>query len=193
MAKATVDPKLVERAQKGDRAAFSRLFNQYVRLIFSIIRHMVRNDDIAEDLTQDTFVKAWDGLPGLEEPKAFGGWLRTIATNVTRDYIRGKKDTEPLEDNTDDDPPKQWAHSGPGPDAVVESEETQDSVRDAILRLSEHQRIVVTMHHLEGKPVADIADELDVPVGTVLSRLARGRDALKRMLAPYVEEQTDDL
>jgi RNA polymerase sigma-70 factor (ECF subfamily) len=193
VAKTTVDPKLVRRAQNGDREAFSTLFSQYVRLIFSIIRHMVRDDDVAEDLTQDTFVKAWDGLPGLEEPKAFGGWLRTIATNVTRDYVRAKKDTEPLEDDTGDDPPKQWADDGPGPATTVQSEETQEFVRDAILRLSEHQRTVVTMHHLEGKPVADIGEELDIPVGTVLSRLARGRDALKRMLAPYVEGHSDDM
>lgn len=193
MAKATLNPKLVERAQNGDRKAFSALFSQYVRLIYSIIRHMVHDDDVAEDLTQDTFVKAWDGLPGLQEPKAFGGWLRTIATNVTRDYVRGKKDTEPLEDDTGDDPPKQWADDAPGPATTVQSEETRGKVRDAILRLSEHQRIVVTMHHLEGKAVADIAEELDIPVGTVLSRLARGRDALKRMLAPYVEGQRNDV
>ncbi|MFO7946337.1 MAG: sigma-70 family RNA polymerase sigma factor [Armatimonadota bacterium] len=192
MAKSTVDPKLVTRAQNGDRKAFGRLFSQYVRLIYSIIRHMVRDDDAAEDLTQDVFVRAWDALPTLNEPKAFSGWLRVIATNITRDYVRARKDTEPL-DGDDEDPPRQWADDTPGPAAQVGQQQIQQRVAEAILRLSEHQRVVVTMHHLEQKPVADIAGELDIPVGTVLSRLARGREALRRMLAPYVEGQDDEL
>ncbi|MFP3905161.1 MAG: RNA polymerase sigma factor [Armatimonadota bacterium] len=192
MAKSTVNPKLVARAQNGDRKAFGRLFSQYVRLIYSIIRYMVRDEDVAEDLTQDVFVRAWDALPELDEPKAFGGWLRVIATNITRDYIRAKKETEPLEGD-DEDPPRQWAADTPGPATQIDRQQMQQRVAEAILRLSEHQRTVVTMHHLEQKPVADIAQELDIPVGTVLSRLARGRDVLKRMLAPYVEGQDDEL
>lgn len=146
---------------------------------------MVGDDETAADLTQETFIKAWRSLPLLKEPAAFGGWLRTIALNLTRDHVRGHRPTEPLESD-DDENPRQWADDGPGPDEQMATGERQTHIREAVMRLNEEQRTVVVMHHLEGVPVAEIASELGIPVGTVLSRLARGRDALKRKLLPYL-------
>jgi RNA polymerase sigma-70 factor (ECF subfamily) len=180
--------KLVARAQAGDQRAFGELYTQHARLIHSIIRHMVMHDDAAADLTQETFIRAWNSLPRLKEPRAFPGWLRMIALNITRDWVRAKKPTESLESDEEDGAEKQWADDGAGPVEELEITEQQAQIRDAIQRLNDDQRLVVVMHHLEGRPVAEIGRELGIPVGTVLSRLARGREALRIKLAPYVEE-----
>jgi len=182
------EEKLVEKAREGDHRAFGRLYTQYARLIYSIIRHMVGNEEAAADLTQETFIRAWRSLPRLDEPKAFGGWLRTIALNLTRDSLRGNRPTESLEANDGREMPRQWADARAGPAEQLESAEQQRQVTAAIQRLNEDQRLVIVMHHLEGKAVAEIGRELGIPVGTVLSRLARGREALRIKLAPYVEE-----
>ena len=149
---------------------------------------MVANDDAAADLTQETFIRAWKSLPRLKDSRALPGWLRMIALNITRDWVRAKRPTEPLENDDDDGLEKQWADDSAGPAEELEITEQQAQIRDAVQRLSDDQKLVVVMHHLEGKPVAEIGRELDIPVGTVLSRLARGREALRIKLAPYVEE-----
>lgn len=149
---------------------------------------MVTNDDAAADLTQETFIRAWSSLSRLKDPRAFPGWIRMIALNITRDWVRAKRPTEPLESDDEDGLEKQWADDAAGPAEELEITEQQAQIRDAIQRLSDDQRLVVVMHHLESKPVAEIGRELDIPVGTVLSRLARGREALRIKLAPYVEE-----
>ncbi len=149
---------------------------------------MVGDDDTAADLTQETFIRAWNSLPRLKAPRAFPGWIRMIALNMIRDWVRAKRPTEPLESDDEDGLEKQWADDAAGPAEELEITEQQAQIREAIQRLSDDQRLVVVMHHLEGKPVAEIGRELDIPVGTVLSRLARGRDALRIKLAPYVEE-----
>jgi len=172
------DEKLVCKAQQGDQRAFGTLYSQYGRVIYSIIRH----------LTQETFIRAWRSLPRLQEPKAFGGWLRMIALNLTRDWLRADRPTQPLDGENDEEMPRQWADDGAGPADQLETSEQQRQVTEAIQRLNEDQRLVIVMHHLEGKPVAEIGEDLGIPVGTVLSRLARGREALRIKLAPYVEE-----
>jgi len=182
------DEKLVCKAQQGDQRAFGTLYSQYGRVIYSIIRHMIGNDEAAADLTQETFIRAWRSLARLQEPKAFGGWLRMIALNLTRDWIRADRPTQPLDGENDEEMPRQWADDGAGPADQLETSEQQRQVTEAIQRLNEDQRLVIVMHHLEGKPVAEIGEDLGIPVGTVLSRLARGREALRIKLAPYVEE-----
>ncbi len=186
MAKSGDTVKLVAQARDGDQRAFAGLYSAYGRLIYSVVRHMVGDDETAADLTQETFIKAWRSLSRLKEPAAFAGWLRMIALNLTRDHVRGRRPTEPLENEDEDGNPRQWADDGAGPDEQAESAQFQAQVRDAVMRLNEEQRLVVVMHHLEGMPVADIAETLQIPVGTVLSRLARGREALKRKLSPHL-------
>jgi RNA polymerase sigma-70 factor (ECF subfamily) len=149
---------------------------------------MVRDDEVAADVTQETFVKGWRALGSLNDPAAFGGWIRTIALNQVRDWVRAQRPTSPLESDDRDQMQRQWADEAVGPAELLHSAQQQQQVRDAIQRLNDDQRLVIVMHHLEGKPVVDISRELNIPLGTVLSRLARGREALRRKLAPHVED-----
>lgn len=183
------DAALVERAQGGDQQAFALLYRRHQRPIYSLIRHLTGDDETAADLTQDTFVKAWDAMPRLRATNAFGGWLRIIATNLVRDRGRRRRPESTLTDNTFEDGPElDVADDAPLLDDQLGLQQLQHQIREAVTRLPEPQRVVVIMHHLEDVPVADIAVALDIPLGTVLSRLARGRMALKRRLAPYVEQ-----
>ena len=180
--------RLVEKARAGEKRAFNALYRQYAPVVYSLARHMVRDDEAAADVTQEAFVRAWRALDSLNDPQAFGGWIRMITLNQVRDWARAQRPTGSLDADSADQVPRQWADESIGPAEQLEISEQQQQVRDAIARLGEDQQVVVVMHHLEGKPVADISRELGIPLGTVLSRLARGREALRRKLAPHVED-----
>ncbi|MGD9497710.1 MAG: RNA polymerase sigma factor [Armatimonadota bacterium] len=172
----------VEAARQGDQRAFEALFRDHKDAVYSMALHFARDPEVAADVTQEVFVRAWERLPRLREPAAFGGWLRAMALNLVRDHFRRSHDA----DSVDEVGPV--ADRGDGPSALVEQAERDRAVRQAVLALPEHQRVVVAMHHLEGMSVNDIAASLDVPKGTVVSRLARGRNALRTRLAPYIDE-----
>jgi RNA polymerase sigma-70 factor (ECF subfamily) len=171
----------VEAAQAGDEGAFEALFRAHRNSIFSLAMHYIGDRDVAEDVTQDAFVRAWDQLPKLREPAAFGGWMRALTINMVRDHFRGKRDEDPLDDNN----PLPAGEAGP--DEAIEQDEQQQAVREAILGLPDHQRVIVSMHYIEGRSVQDIMSAMDLPKGTVVSRLSRGRDNLRRRLAPYID------
>jgi len=188
----TVDPALVARARDGDVEAFGELFRATQRRIYNFIRHMVMNPDDAADLTQRAYVSAWRGLKTLRANGAFVVWLHRVALNVVRDaQKRPGRPTVSLEAAAadDDGPPGGDVPDGSrGPDANVLAADTQAVVRRAVRSLPEIHRAVVTMHHLEGMSVDDIAAVLEISRGTVLSRLARAREALRRKLERFLNE-----
>lgn len=183
----------VRRAQAGDLQAFEQLFNQYHRGIYNIIFQMVRNDADAADLTQDVFVRAWKSLPRLQSPEAFTSWIYRVATNLTRNWIRDhgrvRVDSldQPFGPDEDEGGQRDIADTRADPAAVTQTRATQDVVQRAIAGLSDDHRLVVTLHHIEGLAVEDIAGVMNCSVGTVKSRLSRARENLRRKLAGYVE------
>jgi RNA polymerase sigma-70 factor, ECF subfamily len=185
----TSEATLVSRAREGDQDAFAVLYHRYGRLVYSLARHLLGDEERARDVTQETFVRAWQALPRLREDQAFGGWLRIITTNLVRDHGRRRRPEVTMTDDQpdEDSPERDFPDPSPGALEVLTQSETRGFIREAVGKLPEPQRLVVVMHHFEEKPVAEIASELGLPLGTVLSRLARGREALKRRLSPYVE------
>lgn len=183
----------VRRAQAGDLAAFEQLFNQYHRGIYNAIYQMVRSDADAADLTQDAFVRAWKSLPRLESPEAFSSWLYRIATNLTRNWIRDngrvrlESIDQPVGGDDEDGTVRELPDTRNDPAVVTQTRAAQDAVQRAIQGLSDDHRTVVTLHHLEGMPVEEIAKVMRCSVGTVKSRLSRARDHLRRKLAGFVE------
>jgi RNA polymerase sigma-70 factor, ECF subfamily len=183
----------VRRAQEGDLKAFEHLFGQYQRGIYNLIFQMVRNESDAADLTQDVFVRAWKSLPRLQAPEAFTSWLYRVATNLTRNWIRdhGKVRHESLDQpfagDEEEGGGREIADFSGDPAGVTETRAMQEKVRGAIDGLSPDHRQVVTLHHIEGMAVEEIAQIMNCSVGTVKSRLSRARDHLRRKLAGYVE------
>lgn len=187
------DQKLVERARAGDVDAFGVLYQRTHRRIYQYIRQMVPTQQDAEDLMQEVYLRAWSGLRGLRSDEAFWVWLHRIARNAVLDSRKHKQlNTVSLEsaytdEEEGDTESLEIADWSDNPEQLALSEATQEAVRRAVRSLPENHREVVTMYYLEDMDVASIAQVLGVPKNTVLSRLARARDALRRKLSYLVD------
>lgn len=171
---------LVRQAQAGSLTAFEQLFRAHEPRIYSLALHMVGDVAAAEDLTQDTFVRAWENLRRLRHEQAFGGWLRRIALNLIWDHLRSSHTTEEITEAG----AEVWADPAAPPEELASDSALARRVQAAVLALPEHQRVVVAMYYWEDMPVNDIARVLGIARGTVISRLARAREAMRRRLGP---------
>ncbi|MFB3882777.1 MAG: RNA polymerase sigma factor [Armatimonadota bacterium] len=184
---------LVLRARSGEVAAFEQLYRSHQAGIYTFILMQVRNREIASDLTQDTFVRAWQSLRRLRKPGAFRGWLHRIAANLVRDEAKsGRARLEIPESALAGDDgwvPELARGSASDPQEEAASMETRAAVWRALGELSAEHRAAVVMHHLEGMSVKEIATAAGVRPGTIMSRLARAREALRSRLGPMVEAE----
>ncbi|UCD10186.1 MAG: RNA polymerase sigma factor [Dehalococcoidales bacterium] len=172
----SLDPQtetLVERAARGDTEAFGCLYDIYADRIYRHIFYRTSNINDAQDLTQEVFVKAWQGLPKYKRTKIpFAGWLFTISHNRIIDYYRTKKDFIYLNNEIIiEDHAK-------NPQKLVDEEFTQQEVRRAILQLPEEQQQVIMMSLIEGFKYSEIAATLDKSEGNIRVIIHR---ALKKM------------
>lgn len=183
--------ELVRLARSGDVQAFESLYRSYNDRIYNFAKQITESPDDAADVTQDAFIRAWRALPELRSDGLFGVWLHRIVLNGCRDLIKkkGRKPTVSFEEIETSD---NFESRAPIPERAVLADEKHDAVRQAIRSLNEGHRLVVTMHHLEGMNVDSISKVLRIPRGTVMSRLSRARETLKRKLAPYVEGGRDE-
>jgi RNA polymerase sigma-70 factor, ECF subfamily len=166
------DSGLLERFVRGDQDAFESLFRQFEREVFRWIVRIVRDPAAAEDALVETFWRAYRGRARFEPSRSFGAWLRRISTNVALNHIRDTRHERTwrrLDENA----------AAPGtPDAGV-----RDAVAKALTTLPRPLYVVAVLALVEQQSYADIADALDVPVGTVKSRLFRATRALRQELA----------
>lgn len=185
---------LVTRARSGDLEAFEMLYRSHQAGIHTFVRSQIRNAEAAADLTQETFVRAWESLPRLRKPGAFRGWLHQIAGNLVRDEVKsGRARLEVVasvlagsEDGSGRELPEQASPDGTPESRLLEQERSEE-IQAALQELSAEQRAAVVMHHMEGMGVNEIAAALGVRPGTIMSRLSRAREALRSRLSRYVE------
>jgi RNA polymerase sigma-70 factor (ECF subfamily) len=187
-----LETELVARAREGDTGAFEEIYRRYERRIYNTVYQVVRNEEDAADITQEAFVRAYRSLKNLRSDEAFVSWLFRIAINLSRNLLRGRPQfrMESLDEfatSEEDEQELQIPDSTHDPARNAEMREMQQVVRRAVSGLSNAHREVITLHHLEGMRVDDIARILNCSVGTVKSRLSRARDELKRKLRSYVE------
>lgn len=175
---------LVPAARAGSLPAFEGLFRAHQQRVYGLALHLLGDPSAAEDVTQEAFLKAWEHLPRLRNDRAFYGWLRRITLNLVTDRLRSAPAEEPLDDET----ALRVADPAAPPERAMEQAGAARRVREAVLALPEHQRLVVAMYYWEEMPVEEIARALGIARGTVLSRLARGRETLKRRLGPHLQE-----
>ena len=184
--------KVLQRAKEGDKKAFEEIFQMYHRRIYNAVYGMLSDADDAQDVTQDVFMRLHDALPTLRADEAFSTYLYRIALNLCRDRARRKKrvrfqsiDTPRVDDEGGSET-MEFPDAGKLPEETMTNDELQTRVRQAVSTLSEDHKSVIVMHHFQGMEVNDIAAILQVPTGTVKSRLARGRDQLHRKLRTYL-------
>lgn len=183
------DAKLVDRAKNGDSAAYATLVEKYSGFVYRTIYYDLRNNEDAEDLSQEVFIKAYGALCGFRYDSEFSTWLFRICKNTVYDHVRkhGKTKTVSFSDMTYDEDGEKEAEfpdlSGKyEPEKRAISDETSRTVREAIAELSEEHRDVIVLREIDGYSYAEIAEMLSLEEGTVKSRLSRARNALKKIL-----------
>ena len=172
------DLELIHRSQAGDTDAFDELVTKYRTKIFSMIYGIVGNECDAWDLAQESFLKAWRSIHRFRGRSSFYTWLYRITTNVTIDSLRRKCRRSEVE--LDDAIPSLL----PGPGVNYERAEIREQVHAALAQLTPEQRAVIVLKEIEDLQCQEIADILDLLLGTVMSRLFYGRKKLQSILRP---------
>lgn len=180
------ETELVLRAQNGDRDAFSELVCLHARGVMNVIYRMYGDVQIAEDAAQETFIHAWLHLSSFRPQASLRNWLYRMGINAATDLLRKQKQIAPqdLDDFQLSDPQL-------GPEALFSQEERAAFVQKAVLSLPDASRAVLVLREYEGLSYHEIAEALDIPVGTVMSRLNYARTLLKDKLAPSLFLQAE--
>lgn len=170
----------IAQAQQGDRQAFGELVYRYREGVVNVVYRMCGDANLAEDAAQEAFIRAWQHLPGYKPRSPFRNWLYRIATNAALDTLRRERETTDIADVA-------LASPKPGPEAAAERSERAGHVRRAVLALSPASRAVLVLREYESLSYKAIADTLDIPVGTVMSRLNYARTQLRKSLKVILE------
>lgn len=186
--------RLLERHQQGDKEAFEEIFRIYEQRIYRFVLRMVRDVSDAEDITAETFIRAYDGLRKVREGSKILPWLYHVSRNLCRDLGRRKatRKTYSYDAPTGSDEGRQSAadqipDTAPQPLGMMMDGELREQIEKAISQLPEWQRETVTLFYLEDKDISAVARALGIREGTVKSRLSRARQALKDSLEAYLE------
>ena len=185
------DMVLIERAQKGDMQAFDSLVSRYETKAYQYAFRMTRNQDAAADIVSDAFVRVFNALKNFRGQSAFGTWLYRILTNCYLDRKKRDRDKSTVSLDQPTSPggemERQIEDDAPGPDDLAEQDARETTVQAALQKLPEYQQAMLVMFHVEMLSYEEIAAALDLPIGTVKSRLNRARVALREQLAPNEE------
>jgi RNA polymerase sigma-70 factor (ECF subfamily) len=180
------DAQLIEETLSGESTAFGELVRKYQDRLFNTLVHVVGNPDDALDVVQDAFVQAFVKLDTFHQSSAFYTWLYRIAFNVAASHRRRRKPTLSVEQARESSG-LEPVDSQLGPEDRLQQDERCRQVRQAIAGLSEEHRAVLVLREIDGCCYETIADVLDLPIGTVRSRLHRARlqlrEELKEVLA----------
>jgi len=192
MSAEVTDLSLVQRVQRGDKAAFDALVLKYQHKLVKLVSRYMRNPAEAEDVAQEAFIKAYRALPQFRGDSAFYTWLYRIAINTAKNAVVSR-DRSPIDYDLDlQNPGESYeAHSrmkdSETPEGLVLTEEIRTTVNSAIDELPEDLRTAIMLRELEGLSYEEIAASMDCPVGTVRSRIFRAREAIDRRLREVFE------
>lgn len=183
------DMELLGRARNGDVAAFTVLVRRYEERVYNLAWRLTGSRDAAEDVAQETFLAFYEGLRRFRGDSAIYTWLYRIALNQSLSARRRATRSKEFAAGGDDASPVDTAPDGhDGPDGRLMRDERAEAVQRALMKLSEDFRAVVVLKDIDGLEYEDIAEVLSIPVGTVKSRLHRGRLELRETLRPYLSD-----
>jgi len=191
------DATLVDRCRHGDSAAMERLILKYQNRIYNVILKICRNPHDAAELTQETFVKIIESIAKFQSRSSFYTWAFRIAVNLTlnycqrcgriglksldvEDYEHNEEATQTLKEFLSDD-------SSPDPAMVAQNKELCQIAIQSLMKLDDEQRAVVVLRDIEGMSYAQIADVLQIKLGTVRSRLSRARSRLREIMEAILQ------
>ena len=185
------DQEIVLLARAGRETAYRELIRRYERPIFALIFRMVRDRELAEDLSQETFIKALNAIESYRPEFKFSSWIFKIANNAAIDHLRRRElDTLSLDGSPHAETPEamqatalQIGARQESPLDTVEAKELGGAIEVAIARLRPEYRSCILLRHVEGRAYEEIAEILDLPLGTVKTYIHRARNELRQALA----------
>lgn len=189
------DYLLVERVQRGDVKAFEMLVVKYQRRIERLVSRMVRDKDLVDDISQETFIRAYRAMPKFRFESAFYTWLYRIAVNTAKKFLlelkRDPTVSESFLKSTDEEDETSRTENEPTdsgtPDALLASKQVAEAVNAAVEALSEDLRQAIVLREVEGLSYEEIAETMNCPIGTVRSRIFRAREAIASRLRPLLD------
>ncbi|HYM48510.1 MAG TPA: RNA polymerase sigma factor RpoE [Burkholderiaceae bacterium] len=191
-----IDQQLVERVQRGDKAAFDLLVVKYQRKIFRLLSRLIRDSAEIEDVAQEAFVKAYRALPNFRGDSAFYTWLYRIAINTAKNYLVSQGRRAPTSTQTDVEDAETFDDGDHlrdlnTPDSMLVTKQVAEAVNRAIDQLPEDLRTAIVLRELEGLSYEEIAESMQCPIGTVRSRIFRAREAIALELRPILDIAKD--
>src|SRR5205807_3510402 len=183
---------LVKRARKGDLSAYDELVKRYQERIYATVYHMTSNHEDANDLAQEAFIKAFQALKSFKGGSSFYTWVYRIAVNKTINFLKQRKNRQlmSLDDidfNAEHDPDLVALISEKTPRRDANLSELQEKLNEAMQKLSDSHRLVVTLHDVQGLSHEEISKIMDCNTGTVRSRLFYARQQLQGYLTEYLK------
>src|SRR3954454_8246022 len=183
---------LVKRARQGDLAAYDDLVRRYQERIYATVYHMTSNHEDANDLAQEAFIKAFHALKSFKGGSSFYTWVYRIAVNKTINFLKQRKNKsqmslDDIDFNAEHHPDLVALISEKTPRREINLAELQEKLNEAMQKLSEPHRLVVTLHDVQGLSHEEIAKIMECNIGTVRSRLFYARQQLQAHLSDYLK------
>ncbi len=180
------DLKTIRRCKRGEEEAFAEILQRYRGPIYSLCFRMTRNAEDARDLAQEVFIKVFGLLDRFDEKYAFSSWLFRIATNHCIDHLRRNRlrflSLDGVAGKDGEEYELQLPHKGPAPDTVLERRQAVQRLQEVIAELPPHYKAVTLLRHDRHLSYEEIAEILDLPLGTVKARIHRARNLIQQML-----------
>ena len=181
------DEVLIRKAQQGDRSAFDLLVSKHEKRAYQYAFRLTSNQDDASDIVADAFVRVYNALQNFKGNSAFTTWLFRILTNCYLDQRKKEKNKQHLSlegimQTETGEMERQIEDESDGPEEKLERNAREESIRNAIRQLPDYQQAMLVMYHVENLSYEEMAESLDLPLGTVKSRLNRARLSLRELL-----------
>jgi RNA polymerase sigma-70 factor (ECF subfamily) len=194
IAVSNADAALILRCQANDAAAFNEIVSRYKNKVFNYVCRMVGAGADAEDLTQETFLRAYMNIKSFQSRASLNTWLFRIATNICIDFVRKRRKTQAVtaslhreDEEEGSEVERDMPDSRFDPQSILLNRELGVRLNQALASLPEKLRTVVLLHDIEGLAYEEIAQIVECPLGTVKSRLFNARMALRQRLQPYLD------
>jgi RNA polymerase sigma-70 factor (ECF subfamily) len=192
MGERELDQELVERAQRGDKAAFDLLVQKYQRKLGRLLSRMIRDQAEVEDVVQEAFIKAYRALPNFRGDSAFYTWLYRIGINTAKNYLvamgrRPQVSTEIEVEDAENFEDGQELRTIDTPETELMTKQIAKTVNDTVAGLPEELRTAITLREIEGLSYEEIATLMGCPIGTVRSRIFRARETIAEKLRPLLD------
>ena len=183
-----IAPGVIARARSGDQEAFHLIFNRYGRPVLSFINNLVHNRDLAEDLAQETFVRAHKNLGGLRDEIKISTWLFGIARNVVRESARQSRRND-KKVGLDEPESLRIESKGVLPEGAMLNRELTDTIQNALLELDEDKRLVFSLKIFHEKSYEEISEITGFTIAKLKTDLHRARAEMRKRLVPYLSAQ----